>query len=64
MSECHMLSHMEPETAVGVGVDAGSRVMAAVEDGQVEQFVLADVTRDGAYVRLPLSEAASLPAWR
>lgn len=59
-----MLSCMEPEAAVGAEVDADRRVMAAIEEQAVEQLVLADITRDGAYLKLPLSEAASLPAWR
>ena len=59
-----MLSRMEPDGVVGAELDADAEVMGAVEGGQVERFVLADVTRDGAYLRLPLSDAASLPAWR
>jgi len=55
---------MEPDAVVGTELDAEAEVMGAVEDGQVEQFVLADVTRDGAYITLPLADAASLPAWR
>jgi hypothetical protein len=42
----------------------GNSVMGAVESGRVERFVLADVTADGAYLTMPLSESASLPAWR
>ncbi len=41
-----------------------AEVMGAVEDGSVDRFVLADVTRDEAYLTVPLAEAASLPAWR
>jgi hypothetical protein len=55
---------MESDAVAGTEVEADGRVMAAIEDGPVAKFVLADVTRDGAYVTLPLSEAASLPAWR
>jgi hypothetical protein len=53
---------MEPDTAVQA--DAGGQIMAAVEDGPIETFVLADIGRDDAYVTLPLADAASLPAWR
>ena len=55
---------MEPDTVVGTDVDADAEVMGAVEDGPVEQFVLADITRDDAFVTVPLEAAASLPAWR
>ena len=64
MCECYILSHMESDAVAGTEVEADGRVMAAIEDGPVAKFVLADVTRDGAYVTLPLSEAASLPAWQ
>ena len=37
-------------------------VMASIEDD--ETFILADVTRDGAYLTMSLDGAASLPAWR
>jgi hypothetical protein len=59
-----MLSHMESDTVARAEVDAGGRVMAAVEDGPSEKFVLADITTDDAYITLPLADAASLPAWR
>jgi hypothetical protein len=55
---------MEPDAVVGTDLDADGEVMGAVEGGQTEQFVLADVTRDDAFVTLPLADAASLPAWR
>jgi hypothetical protein len=54
---------MEPDAVVGAGAD-GTAIMGAIEDGSVEQFVIADVTRDGAYLSQPLAGAASLPAWR
>jgi hypothetical protein len=53
---------MEPETALQA--DAGSRIMAAVEDGPIETLVVADISTDDAYVTLPLADAESLPAWR
>lgn len=37
-------------------------VMASIEDG--ETFILADVSRDGAYLTMALDGAATLPAWR
>jgi hypothetical protein len=63
MIGCYILSYMESDTVVQTG-GADSEVMAAVEDGPQEQFILADINTDDAYVTMPLSEAASLPAWR
>lgn len=42
----------------------GAGVMAAVEEGDQPQLVVADLDREGAHVTLPLADAASLPAWR
>jgi len=55
---------MESDTVVPAEVAAKTEVMASVENGPVDQFILADISQDGAYVTLPLDEAASLPAWR
>lgn len=41
-----------------------AEVMASVEAGQEDTFIIADVTKDEAYMTLDLDEAASLPAWR
>ena len=38
--------------------------MASVEEGAVQRFIVADVSRDDAYMTVPLADAASLPAWR
>jgi hypothetical protein len=39
-------------------------VMAAIDEESGEkQFVVADVTRDNAWVAAPLSDAASLEEW-
>jgi len=54
---------MESDTVVQTG-EADSEVMAAVEDGPQEEFILADINTDEAYLTVPLTEAASLPAWR
>lgn len=55
---------MKSDRVVPAEVAADTEVMAAVEDGPVEQFILADVSTDGAYLTLPLNEAACLQAWR
>ena len=54
---------MESDTVVQTGGTDGE-VMAAVEDGPQEEFILADINTDEAYITVPLAEAASLPAWR
>jgi hypothetical protein len=55
---------MESDTVAQAETGAETEVMAAIEEGPVETFIVADVGRDEAYVTVPLSEAASLPAWR
>jgi hypothetical protein len=55
---------MESDTVVPAEVAAGTEVMASIENGPVDQFIIADISEDGAYMTLPLDEAASLPAWR
>jgi len=63
MVGCYILSYMGSDTVVKTG-RADSEVMAAVEDGPREEFILADINTDDAFVTMPLEEAASLPAWR
>jgi len=55
---------MEPDTVAQTKVAADAEVMASVEEGPTDTFVIADVSKDGAYMTLPLVEAASLPEWR
>ncbi|MBV0902311.1 DUF7556 family protein [Haloarcula salina] len=55
---------MEPDTVAPVEVAADAEVMASVEEGDTDQFIIADVTQDDAYLTVPLEEAATLPAWR
>jgi len=59
-----MFTHMEPDTVVPSEVATDAEVMASVEDGPTETFIIADITQDDAFVTLPLADAASLPAWR
>ena len=63
MVGCYILTYMESDTVVQTET-ADSEVMAAVEDGPREEFILADINTDEAYVTMPLEDAASLPAWR
>jgi len=55
---------MESDSVVPAEVAADTEVMASVENGHVDEFIIADISQDGAYMTLPLDEAASLPAWR
>ena len=64
MYQCYILSHMEPETVVPAEMAADTEVMASVEEGPVDRFILADISQDDAFITVPLGEAASLPAWR
>jgi hypothetical protein len=57
-----MFSHMGSDTVVSTEVAADAEVMAAIEDNT--EFILADISRDDAFITMPLTEAASLPAWR
>jgi len=58
------MSCMEPDTVAPATVAADSEVMASVEEGPTDTFVIADVSQDDAYITLPLVDAASLPEWR
>jgi len=55
---------MESDRGVSTELAPDADVMAAVEEGAVERFIIADVSADEAYLALPLGDAASLPAWR
>ncbi|MEF8850920.1 MAG: hypothetical protein V5A44_04485 [Haloarculaceae archaeon] len=55
---------MAPKGVGEAEVAADAEVMASVEGGPTERFVIADISRDDAYLTTPLADAASLPAWR
>jgi histidinol dehydrogenase len=55
---------MEQNTVAKPAVATDAKVMASVEAGPEETFIIADVTTDDAYLTVPLDAAASLPAWR
>jgi hypothetical protein len=55
---------MEPDTVVPSEVATDAEVMASVEDGPTDTFILADISQDDAFVTMPLDDAASLPVWR
>ena len=55
---------MESDTVAPAEVTVDTEVMASIENGPVDQFIIADISEDGVYLTLPLDEAASLSAWR
>ncbi|WP_264782429.1 hypothetical protein [Haladaptatus sp. T7] len=57
---------MTPDTAaVSVSLANDSEVMASVDDdGETERFVIADVSRDDAWICMRVSDTAALPNWR
>jgi histidinol dehydrogenase len=59
-----MFTHMAPKGVAEAEVAVDAEVMASVEEGPTETFVIADISRDDAYLTTPLADAASLPAWR
>jgi hypothetical protein len=61
-----MYSHsMTPDTAAVATAGPPEDVMASVDDdGDVERFVIADISRDDAWLSLPLAEAATLADWQ
>jgi hypothetical protein len=55
---------MTPDASAAAG-DSGAEVMASVDstpDGT--QFVIADITRDEAWIAVAEADASPLPAWR
>jgi hypothetical protein len=55
---------MAPDMVAEAEVKANAEVMASVEDGPTETFIVADISRDDAYLTTPLADAAALPEWR
>lgn len=56
---------MSQETdAIATPATEETEVMASVEHGRQDTFILADVTCDDAYLTVPLDAAAALPEWR
>ncbi len=56
----HSMSQ-QPDALAADGHSDGE-IMAAIEDD--EALVIADISRDNAYLSMPVAEAASLSAWR
>jgi hypothetical protein len=59
-----MLSHMEPDQVATAEVVEDAEVMSSVDDGPTKRYIIADVSRDDAFLTVHYDDAASLPAWR
>ena len=61
-----MLSHtMEASPTTATLPVAADDIMASVDDdGTMEKFVIANISRDNSWISIPLEEAAALPSWR
>ena len=57
---------MTPDTtAVSAPVAEDAEVMSSVDDdGRVERLVIADISRENAWLTVPVADAAALPDWR
>jgi hypothetical protein len=55
---------MQTDVVATSSAETDAEVMASVEDGPVQRFIVADVSQDDAFMTVPLADAASLPAWR
>ncbi|WP_435155809.1 DUF7556 family protein [Haladaptatus sp. DFWS20] len=57
---------MTPDTAaVSVSVADDTEVMASVDDdGNTERLVIADISREDAWISMRVTDATSLPDWR
>ena len=65
MYACYHVTHMSCGTNESTGANECGEVMAAIDrSGEVSCLVIADVTRDDAWLSVYASEALSLPEWR
>jgi hypothetical protein len=56
---------MVPNTAAASNPAEEGEVMVSVDgDGAAARVVIADISRDGAWVSFPLAEAVSITEWR
>lgn len=62
VSQCH---NMVPNTAAASDPAGDGEVMVSVDgSGAAARVVIADISRDGAWVSFPLAEAAAITEWR
>ena len=62
VSQCH---NMVPNTAAASNPAGDGEVMVSVDgSGAAARVVIADISRDGAWVSFPLAEAAAITEWR
>lgn len=56
---------MSTKATPASAVDGEHEVMTSIDDAPDEQrVIIADVTMEGAWLSMPLCDAASLPDWR
>jgi len=55
---------MVPDMVAQADVAADAEVMASVERGATDTFIIADISGDDAYLTVDLDDAAALPEWR
>lgn len=55
---------MVPDTAAASNSTEGEVMVSIDGDGGAEKVIIADITREGAWISIPLAEAASIPEWR
>ena len=55
---------MVPDTAAASNSVEGEVMISVDGDGEAAKVVIADISREGAWLSLPLAEAASIPEWR
>jgi len=53
---------MAPDAAA-TDVATECEAMSSVDDGEIEEFIIAYPCRDDAWISMPLTEAASLSEW-
>lgn len=61
ISEWKQLMCMVPDTAPASETRVDHEVMMAVDS---DQLIIADVCRDGAWLKMPTAEASTLEEWR
>lgn len=55
---------MESDAVDPTAVETDTEIVAAIEEGSVDQLVIADISTDDTYITAPLGTAVSLSAWR
>lgn len=54
------MTHTDADDGV---LDADPNVMGAIDEGTTEQYVIADISRDGAWLSAALTDSRPLAEW-